>query len=155
MQIDITKLNQNIEDVLEIRENVTFPETYFEKSEIQNIIKSEVSGQITLDEERDIQVNLVLTGEMILQDSISLEDINYPFSIEIDEKIEKNTENFENTLDILDILWQNIVLEVPLRFTNVNDYSKFKGEGWKLLSEEEVKTSNNPFEDLKSMFGKE
>lgn len=155
MQIDITKLNQNIEDVIEIRENVTFPETYFEKSEIQNIIKAEVSGQIKLDEERDIQVNLVLTGEMILQDSISLEDINYPFSIEIDEKIEKNTENFENTLDILDILWQNIVLEVPLRFTNVNDYSKFKGEGWKLLSEEEVKTSNNPFEDLKSMFGKE
>ena len=70
-------------------------------------------------------------------------------------KIEKNEENFENTLDILDVLWQNIVLEVPLRFTNVNDYSKFKGEGWKLLSEEDVKTSNNPFEDLKSMFGKE
>lgn len=155
MLIDITKLNQNIENELTVEETVRFPKEYFENTEIIDLENVVVKGIITLDEERDIQLNLSLIGEMILQDSISLEDIMYPFSIEIDEKIEKNEGNFENTLDLLDVLWQNIVLEVPLKFTQVKDYSKFQGEGWKLLSEEEVKTSNNPFEDLKSMFGKE
>ena len=37
------------------------------------------------------------------------------------------------------ILWQNIVLEVPLQFTKVEDLSKFHGDGWKLISEEEIK----------------
>ncbi len=155
MEIDLTKLNQNIEKFLKLDEDITFPNEVFLESEIVDIQKAHIRGQVTLDEERDVQLNGMFTGEMILKDSISLEDINYPFSIEIDEKIEKSEENLENTLDILDILWQNIVLEVPLRFTNVKDYSKFQGEGWRLLSEEETKTSNNPFEELKSMFGKE
>ena len=155
MQIDLTKLNQNIETVLEIENEISFPDEYYQDSEIKDLQDLFLKGTVTLDEERDVQLHLLLTGKMVLKDSISLEDVIYPFSIEILEKVEKNEENFENTLDILDILWQNIVLEVPLRFTCVDDYSKFKGEGWKLLSEEEVKTSNNPFEDLKSMFGKE
>ena len=155
MQIDIIKLNQNIEDKIEVDEIIEFPESYYENSEIQNLENVCVQGEVYLDEERDVEVNFQVSGTMILNDSISLEEIKYPFSLEINEKIEKNNENFENTIDILDILWQNIVLEVPLRFTTVEDYSEFSGEGWKLLSEEEVKTSNNPFEDLKSMFGKE
>lgn len=155
MKIDITELNQNIKDEVVVDLDVSFNEEQLVDSEIKNLKNVHLAGTISLDEERDAYLNGTLTGEMILEDSISLDEVEYPFSIEIDEKIEKNEENFENTLDILDVLWQNIVLEVPLRFTNVNDYSKFKGEGWKLLSEEDVKTSNNPFEDLKSMFGKE
>lgn len=155
MNIDITELNQNIKDEILISQFVEFSGEYFNDSEIKNLKDVYINGTIFLDEERCACLKAKLDGKMILEDSVSLEEVEYPFSIEIDEKIEKNNENFENTLDILDILWQNIVLEVPLRFTNVNDYSEFKGEGWKLLSEEDVKTSNNPFENLKSMFGKE
>jgi len=155
MNIDITELNQNRKDEILIDSEVDIKEEYLTNSEIKKLDNLYLKGVISLDEERDVYLKGNLTGEMTLEDSISLDEINYPFSIEIDEKIEKKEENYENTLDILDVLWQNIVLEVPLRFTNVNDYSKFKGEGWKLLSEEDVKTSNNPFEDLKSMFGKE
>ena len=155
MIIDITELNQNMKDEILIDSDIIFNEEQLESSEIKNLKNVHLAGTIFLNEESDACINGTLTGQMIIEDSISLEEVEYPFSIEIDEKIEKNIENFENTLDILDVLWQNIVLEVPLRFTSVNDYSKFKGEGWKLLSEEDVKTSNNPFEDLKSMFGKE
>lgn len=155
MEIDITKLNQNIETSINLDQNVQIPKEYLENSGINDLKNVHITGTITLDEERNIQINLEVTGTMILEDSISLEEENYDFCLEIDEKVEKNLKNLENSLDILDILWQNIVLEVPLRFTTVTDYSKFKGEGWKLLSEEEVETSNNPFEDLKSMFGKE
>jgi len=55
----------------------------------------------------------------------------------------------ENKLDIFQLLWENIELEVPLRFTKVEDLSKFQGNGWKLISEEDVpNTSNNPFKNL-------
>ena len=46
------------------------------------------------------------------------------------------------------ILWENIVLEVPLQFTKVTDFSKFQGDGWKLVSENEPTTNNNPFSEL-------
>ena len=55
----------------------------------------------------------------------------------------------------MDILWQNIILEIPLKFTNVEDYSKFQGEGWKLVSEDELKVENNPFNELDSILGEE
>ena len=45
--------------------------------------------------------------------------------------------NIENTLDILSVLWENIVLEVPIRFSEVSDYYKYQGNGWHLVSEEE------------------
>ena len=93
---------------------------------------------------------------MILEDSISLDNVEYPFSIDIDENIEENLEKAENSIDILPILWQNIVLEVPLRFTKVNDLSKYNGDGWKLISEEEASsTSNNPFLELKEKYKEE
>ena len=70
--------------------------------------------------------------------------------------IKKYLEKDENSIDILPILWQNIVLEVPLRFTKVNDLSKYNGDGWKLISEEEASsTSNNPFLELKEKYKEE
>ncbi|MGN1000380.1 MAG: hypothetical protein ACI4OG_00390, partial [Bacilli bacterium] len=52
-----------------------------------------------------------------------------------------------NTIDILDILWQNIVLEIPLKYTLVEDLSKYQGDGWKVISEDEIKR-DNPFRVL-------
>ena len=84
---------------------------------------------------------------MLLEDSISLEPINYPFSIEYDDIIEENCKKNQNTLDIFSFLWENIVLEVPLQFTKVTDFSKYQGEGWRLVNENEL-TNNNPFNEL-------
>ena len=80
-----------------------------------------------------------ISGEMIIADSISLEPIEYPFFIEYDDIIEENCKKSENTLDIFQFLWENIVLEVPLQFTKVEDLSKFHGDGWKLISEDDYK----------------
>lgn len=88
-------------------------------------------------------------GKMKIKDSITLDDVWYPFEVRIDEKLDEFIEKNENTLDINLILWQNIVLEVPLRYTVVDDYSKIRGDGWKLVSEEEL-VSNNPFSALLS-----
>ena len=69
---------------------------------------------------------------------------------------EKMVKHFENIVDIFQLLWENIVLEVPLQFTKVEDLSKFHGDGWKLISEDDYKTSgNNPFSDLLKDFEEE
>ena len=93
-------------------------------------------------------VDLDVSGVMILQDSISLEDIEYPFSLKIEGDLKEFITNLENSLDIIELLWENIVLEIPLKYTKVEDLSKFHGDGWKLVSEEEATTSHNPFNEL-------
>ena len=57
----------------------------------------------------------------------------------------------------MDILWENIVLEIPIRYSKVNDYSNFSGDGWKLIDEEHYQASSgdNPFKELLEEFGEE
>ena len=54
--------------------------------------------------------------------------------VEILENIDEFLENNQNSIDILEILWQNIVLEIPLKYTEVEDLSKYQGDGWKVIS---------------------
>jgi uncharacterized protein len=96
-----------------------------------------------------------VSGIMVLEDSISLDPIDYPFSMEIEEELEDFSEKMENTLDITDILWQNIMLEVPLRVSNVENFNEYQGDGWRLVDEDSIKNTNNPFKELKDMMGEE
>ena len=51
-------------------------------------------------------------------------------------------------------MWENILLEVPLQFTKVRDLSKFHGDGWRLIREDELE-NNNPFSELLKDFEEE
>ena len=73
---------------------------------------------------------------------------------EIDEILDEFLKNNQNSIDILEILWQNIVLEIPLKYTKEEDLSKYQGDGWKLISEDEVKR-DNPFSILAENMKKE
>ena len=68
---------------------------------------------------------------MILKDSYTLELVDYPFNIDIEENI-KISKNNKNILDITEVLWQNIVLEVPISFSKNKKLEKSKGNGWEL-----------------------
>lgn len=152
MEIDLTSLNSRIITEVKIDDVVSFDEEYLKNSAIKRLDNVKVVGTIRVNSTNDNILDVNVMGSMLLEDSVSLEDINYPFSIQIEEKISGND---ENTIDIMDVLWQNIILEIPLKFTNVKDYSKFQGEGWKLVSEDELKVENNPFNELDSIFGEE
>ena len=148
MFINLEELNSNIKKEIEFSNSVVFSTEDVENTEIKKLENVKVEGKIYKDSSDEFIIDVLLTGNMYLEDSISLEDIIYPFSINIEENIEENLEKDKNTIDIIPILWQNIVLEVPLRYTNVDDYSNYSGDGWKLVSEKETK-SNNPFLELK------
>lgn len=137
-----------------IHEEVILPEDYYKNSDVKHIQDLKVDGKLYYDSDEEIHGIFHIEGVMTLLDSISLEEVEYPFSIEYDDILEESLKKDENKLDLFEFLWENIVLEIPLKFTKVEDLSKFHGDGWKLVSEEERISSNNPFNDLLKNFDK-
>ena len=146
--IDLTKLISGFTDKIDIDEEYTV--NVEDNSSISDLSKIKVKGDISLSSDGEFYTNLLCNGEMLIKDSISLEEVWYPFSFTIDENIDDLDKNDENILDICAVLWQNIVLEVPLRYSVVEDYDKYQGDGWKLVSEEELSLKNNPFSALQN-----
>lgn len=154
MFINLEELNSNVKDEILISSEVNFDKDLLSNSSIKDLKDVFVNGKIYKDASDEFVIEATVEGKMIIEDSISLEDVTYPFLINIDENIEEILQKDKNTIDIIPILWQNIVLEVPLRYTEVKDLSSYCGDGWKLISEEEVK-SNNPFLELKEKYKEE
>ena len=155
MDIDLKLLHSKTVDEIDITNKYDIPDQYIDKNLVLSLKNIQVDGKIYIGSDNEDRIDCTINGNMILEDSISLEPIEYPFSIKYDDILEENSKKNENTLDIFSLLWENIVLEVPLQFTKVKDLSKFHGDGWKLISEDEITNSNNPFGDLLKDFKEE
>ncbi|MBQ8132645.1 MAG: hypothetical protein IJ193_09150 [Bacilli bacterium] len=159
--IDLTLLRSHNVEKIDITDNYTIPKEYYDNTEVIDIKDVQVEGNICLKEsEEDYEeefeyVIAKIKGTLIIEDSISLEPVEYPFSIEYDDFLEENCKKSENSLDIFMFLWENIVLEVPLHYTEVEDLKKFSGDGWRLVSDYEPTNTNNPFKELLKNFDKE
>ena len=154
MEIDITKLYNHTLSTINVDKEVIIPKELFENTDIKDLKNLTFKGEIQNLEEV-FSLKGILTGTMVLEDNISLESIDYNFSTEIDEEIEENEENSSNILDITDVLWQNILLEVPSKLTNVTNFDEYHGDGWKLISEDSIENTNNPFKELEEMLREE
>lgn len=146
MNIELDELFCHNTDKILIDNEVNFTSEY-SSNDIKSLECVHFNGCIYESSDTTIKLEGILNGTMVIEDSISLEDVNYDFSCEIDENLDEILENNQNTIDILEILWQNIVLEIPLKYTVVEDLSKYQGDGWKVISEDEVKR-DNPFSIL-------
>ena len=152
MIIDLNELN--IKSSINIDYDVKKDE-YLDKR--INELDARVVGNIKINSNNDYELNCEFTGNMYINDSISLESIPYHFTININETLEELKENYpdcynfsQNTLDLKTILWQNIVLEVPISFTICDD-ANIKGNGWELINEEkeeEIDPRLKKLEDL-------
>ena len=154
MIIDLSEFMNSENEKITLEQTVIFKDSYLKDSEIKKIEPVTVKGECHLEEDRII-ISGVIQGKMQIEDAISLKNIDYPFSFEFEEVVDENLINDEKTLDITDVLWQNIVLEIPLKQTEVTDFSEYQGDGWKLVTEEETKNTNNTFGELVNMWGEE
>ena len=144
--INLIELYSGNTDKIVIDGDFDIPFDYLNNSDIFDLSCVSVKGEITKIED-EYYISFNANGKMKISDSITLKEIWYPFSIDFNEKLDDFVENDKNSLDIIELLWQNIVLEVPLRYTEVSDFSKYQGDGWKLVSEEDF-VNNNPFNTL-------
>ncbi len=144
----------NLNSEYEINQDIIIPKEYYQNSEVKDIKKLHIEGKFSNNQVGEVHAIAKISGTMILLDAISNEEVEYPFLIEYDDILEETSKNEENKLDLFEFLWENIVLEIPLKFTKVEDLSKFHGDGWKVVSEEEHAYANNPFQDLLKNFDK-
>ena len=144
MNIDITKLKNSVVKVIEVDEVANFNEEDIKKADILDLKDVKVTGQISKNNLDSYNVFLKVSGEMILPCAITLKPVNYPFNIEIDEifsedasEMSKKIKKFENTIDILPIVWENILMEIPMRVVSPDaSLEKVEGNGWKLVTED-------------------
>ena len=137
MKIDLNYLNRFSK--IELDENVILSDEFLKNSEIRELKDIHVSGIIEIDYEDNLCLELKINGIMILPCAVTLEDVSYEFETEFEENIGKFAEiykNNKNSLEISNILWENIVLEIPIRVVSLNaEPSNTSGDGWELISE--------------------
>ena len=146
MLIDLNELNSK--SVIEFN-YVVYKDDELDKR-IFDLKDAFVEGSIRLNYENNITVEFNFFGKMIIEDSISLEKVPYEFNINFKENLDDIIEiydncydNEKNILDLKMILWQNIVLEVPISYTKVID-ANLKGNGWELVNEKEKSKEVDP-----------
>ena len=166
MNINMLELITKRKDEIIINEDVIINYDLLKETSIKRLENVIFDGKIERIMEDEYCLNGTLSGIMVLPDDITLEDVEYKFSTEIDENFTDNDEKSENilkimqnTIDILPILWQNIIVEIPLKVTTHEDVD-LKGDGWRLISEEEFekeRSHNSPFSNLEELLneGKE
>ena len=159
MYIDLAKVDEKgivIDDI------VSFGEEYIKDTQIVRCNDIKVKGRAYYSVTNEIVFDCKVEGSLVLLDAMDLEEVNYPFNFEISEILSENDDekdkNEIKTLDIMDILWQNIVLEVPISFRKDTEKKyEMSGEGWELVDEESKKLDPRlaPLLELLEKEGKE
>jgi len=161
MNIDLTKLISNLCEEIVVENDVNIPVDFICSSEIRALKDVYFKGNVTKLYDEGYSIDGILSGIMVLGDAITLEDVDYEFSTNISEefdefgtKSENNLKIIKNTLDITEFLWQNILVEIPLKVVSEkNKDLKLEGDGWRLITEEELNLGNNsPFSELEEKF---
>ena len=137
MKLDLNYLNRFSK--INIDEDISLDSEYYKNTEIRDLKNIHVSGIAEIDFEDNINLELNIKGLMILPCAVTLQDVEYKFETDIEESVGKFEEiykNNKNTLEISSILWENIVLEIPIRVVSDDlEPSNTSGDGWELISE--------------------
>lgn len=148
MKIDLTKLIYNNLYKIPVKGEIIIPDEMLENTDIRKISKVEVEGFI-LNNEEEYELDINVSGVMILPCARTLKDVNYPFNIKINEVIGENDDNsleiIQNRLDIFPIVWQNILVDVPLRVLAPDAKEEsLEGDGWRLITEDTNEEAIDP-----------
>ena len=143
MEFDLNKITER--GIL-IDTIISFDEEYLRVSEIKKLDNVHVSGRIYYSLTKEVIFAGNVNGNMTLVDGYSGDLIDYPFNINLDEILanfsnedEKVGKKPKNSLDLKEVLWENIVLEVPIVVSKDNKVKTKKGEFWEVRDENSKK----------------
>ena len=148
MQYDLTRLNNNIDKFIPIDLTYSFSKEELEGTDLIKLDDVRITGEIRKNSLGNIELNVTIDGIMVLPCAITLKPVDYPFNIDVDGEINELMEdfstNFQNSIDILPIIWENILMEIPMRVVspdlNESDYNQ-QGDGWSFTTKEEENKS--------------
>ena len=143
MEFDLNKIT---EQGILIDSTISFGEEYLQVSAIKKLDNIKVSGRIYYSLTKEVIIVGNVKGNMTLVDGYSGDLIDYPFNIDLDEILadfseedEKKGKKPQNSLDLKEVLWENIVLEVPIVVSKDNEVKTKKGEFWEVRDENSKK----------------
>ena len=131
-------------------EDVEIDSKEFDGNElIHSVHDVHVYGSGFLDDENDrFYCELHVDGVMVVPDSITSEDVEYPFSTESSEVFSFEESEDEDVrvvsgeiIDLQEAIVEDILLEVPLEVSDVQEGEYPEGDGWKVYSEAEYQES--------------
>lgn len=148
MKVDLTKLIYNNLYKIPVKGEIIVPEEMLENTDIRRISPVSVEGFI-FNTEESYELDIEINGIMVLACARTLKDVDYPFDIHINEIIDENSDNsleiIQNSLEIFPIIWQNILVDVPLRVLAPDAEEKsLEGDGWRLITEDDDKEKIDP-----------
>ncbi len=144
MNIDLTQFNLANVDYIDIDEVYSFSKEELENTDIISLDNVKVTGDITKNSMDEYIINVDINGKMVLPCAITLKPVDYKFMTHVDgnieellEEIGEKLEKGQKTLDILPIIWENILMEIPIRVVSDDiDDIQTKGEGWELVTDD-------------------
>ena len=152
MIIDISKLINGYTDEIKVNEIINLDSELLKKNNIYNTHDLVFDGSISLNMDNELVLSGKIMGYLVMPDDITLESVDVKINTEIEEILNKN----EKTLDISEILWQNILVEIPSKVRKHDEEVNISGNGWRVISESiyEKEHMNNPFKDLNDILDK-
>ena len=158
MNIDITSLKARTNNVVEFCDTLTFPEEKLKETELLDLKDVQVKGSIKRNLMDTFDIELHISGIMVLPCALTLKPVDYPFKIDVNEELENllkeidNNSFLGNSVDILPIVWENILMEIPMRVVSPDAKIDNKhGEGWQVINDEEADIINPALEKLKDL----
>lgn len=155
MIIDLSRLMMNLDKYIEINEELIIDKENYKDLDIIDIEKVYINGYINKDSYNEYSLDLSIKTVVVLPCSITLKPVKYPIDILVEGNLEelmweldKNYKISNKVLDIFPIIWDNVLVETPLKVTSL-DASNDKdfvssGDGWKIVTDEEDNKAINP-----------
>ena len=153
MNIDLTRLNNDIDKSIDVNIDYKFNKEELEGTDLLEC-DTHVEGTIYKNGLKQIMLDLSVEGDMVIPCAITLKPTKYPYKTEIKgsliEFLNENDDFFTNLLDIFSIIWENILMEIPMRVVSPEaEDLEIKGDGWRLVTEEEETSS--PLAELEEL----
>ena len=126
-------------NTIALDEDISFePEAFARMHHIRSVPRVHVSGEIHYDvvSER-VYADLSVTGVMIVPCSITLEDVEVEFHSESSEQF--SFVKSEDAVELLPVIFQLILMEVPLKAVKPGIGEYPQGKGWKVIREEDLR----------------
>ena len=160
MEIDITRLKSDIDEFIDVDLDYSFSKEELDGTDLLELNNVKINGIISKDSLNEYSIDVNVKGTMVLPCAITLEPVNYPFNIKISgnleemlEEINENSKKIENSIDIFPIIWEYILMEIPMKVVSEKAKDiKLEGDGWRLITDEKREEINPEFAKLSQLF---
>lgn len=169
MKYYINQLIKMGNEPFEISESVDFSSVASQHHEIRKISKVLINGTGQVSG-TNVIFKLNIKCDLILPCALTLDDVDYKMDIDVEELFSFAENAQENDFDedvnivkgqvieLAPYVWQNIIMNIPLRVVSENAYERMpkQGDNWQLVDENENENKIDPrFAVLKDLFKKE